>query len=612
MSKTLRSRFLSAEHQLLTSVTLGNDALRAFERIWVTLLSDLSAAIQLKQVDEETMSDIHAIVSQVVILADSLLHMDRDADQTLEAFKSQIDRILSDNEVEDLSPNSVSSFPPHPPPSPSLPAVDFYANPSLCTPTSIHFTAHRWLLPNLHDPYPSAVETASLAQACGCAVKAIQDWFSSARRRIGWTDLSREKFGGSRRETSQAASRAYAEDSDDALPSDIKHAFSIIRANARKLLQELVADLDGDGQITDSILGIQEFVAPLSVVEDDEDDMTPPPPIAGCKRTFSSSGESEDGGIGEAHVDLRPFKRHRPLKLSSSLNQSVPSTSHNQPAQVQYPFDCHGAGQVPMPTIVTAKASCSPTVDVGPIVAGSATSPRKRRLSYASSVERPKRPRGLDHGPRRQTVSDPLPSASEKDMPDVLFSEDWLNAAFGVPSAVDTSGLEASALFNIGLYDHNPATQSLNGMTVSPTCQYEVNDADLATAVVNSFDLSSMGITSTPQSTTGQSEYLETSMLSALEEPFNLSEYQSVSDSLLDWSQFDDIVRSLGSSSPTPSLTSLSSDSSASSTLEPLSSDSSLQLGYLPEADPTVSLTSCLSNLSSELPSLSFSPELIP
>ncbi|TFY53890.1 hypothetical protein EVG20_g9930 [Dentipellis fragilis] len=600
MSKALRSRFLSIEDQFLSSITLGSDAIAAFNHDWASLFRDFSAAVKSQQVDDETMTMAHTIASRVAILADPLLCMDSEMGKLLEDFESEVDRILSDGDVE-VSSSHLN----HPPPSP--PTASQSANHKSDSSPSLHSTARHWLLHNLHDPYPSPSQTASLAGTCGCAVKVVQDWFSSARRRIGWTDLSREKFNGSRRETSRAAARVYVEDSDESLPLDITRAFSVIRANAQNLLQEVVADSDEDVELADSKLDVQGFdycLPALPVVEDDEDDMTPPPPIAGCKRTFGSTRESEDSGAGKMNADValdsRPSKRHRSFKLTSSSNQVAPFTSQNQSVATQYPFSFDGIGQVPM-------SPNAPTKDIHPsfipaeeVVSSSSTSPRKRRLSDASSAERPKRPRGLDHGPRRQTVSDPLPSASG-----VLFSEDWLNAAFGVPSAIDTKGLEAPSPFDIGLYEHNSITHSHDGTIVVPTCQFDISDADLATAVVNLFDLS---FTSTSQPTTSQSECLDSPSLPVFEEPFDLSEYQSVSDSLLDWSQFDDIVRSLGTSSPTPSLTSLSSDSSASSTPNPLSDDSSLQIGYPPEADPTA-LSSCLSDLSNELPSLLSSSE---
>ncbi|KAA1467997.1 hypothetical protein DENSPDRAFT_833181 [Dentipellis sp. KUC8613] len=602
MSKTLRSRLLSSEEQLLASFTLGNVAIASFTEDWATLLFDLGAAIKLKQVDEETMTIAHVISSRVAILADSLFQLESETGKVLATVEHQASRILLHDGVEAQScTDRPSSQPPSPPPPPP---ITHTLDHSVSSPTSasLHCMAHRWLLQNLHDPYPSSAEATSLAGICGCTVKTVQEWFSSARRRIGWTDLASEKFSGSRRETSLAATGAYATDHNDrSLSSDIIHAFFVIRTNAQNLLQELVVESNEDASDVQEI----DCLPPLSTFEED---MTPPPPIAGCKRTLESirgsEGSEADKTNTGAVLDSRPSKRLRSFNSPSISTQGMRSTTETQSIQAQCSLSFDSTEEIPMSH---AKGLPPSTMSTEDAVAGVSTPSRKRRLSDASLVERPKRPRGMDHGPRRQTVSDPLPSMYGAAPPGLLFSEDWLNAALGSSSATDTRDLEPSALLGMGFYDHCPVTHLHNRNSVSPACEFDVSNADLASGVADPFDLSYLCITATSQPAIGQSEGSEQPTFTNFDEPFDLSEYQSVSDSLLDWGQFDDIVRSLGSCSPTPSLTSLSSDSSASSTTNPLCRDSSLEIGYPPESELIGSLSPCLSDLSNNLPSLSLS-----
>lgn len=58
--------------------------------------------------------------------------------------------------------------------------------------------SHRWLCDNLHNPYPSASTKRSIAELSGVSSKVVGEWFSQARRRIGWTTILKNRFGGNR------------------------------------------------------------------------------------------------------------------------------------------------------------------------------------------------------------------------------------------------------------------------------------------------------------------------------------------------------------------------------------------------------------------------------
>ncbi|KAA1467994.1 hypothetical protein DENSPDRAFT_869416 [Dentipellis sp. KUC8613] len=511
---------------------------------------------------------------------------------------------------------TATSFSNPTPPPPSPPSSTLVQR-DLCIPISSQAPATRWLLQNVHDPYPSSAEFASLSEACDCTVKAVQEWFSFARRRIGWTDLSREKFGGSRLETSQAATRAYAEDVDNGLPLDIKRAFSVIKTNALNLFEERITDSD-DGveacrptsaQVPDSYLPL------LSAPIDDEDDMTPPPPIAGCKRTLDAIGESDANEADMAHAELEsdpwPSKRLRFSSLSpagegrASNNQIAPSGTQIQPAVTRCSFNSdHRVALIPTAAVTTVEDAYRSPVPAGEALAKPSPLPQKRRLSDVSAEEHSKRSRGLNSGPRRQTVSNPLPLTFGSGITGIQFSEDWvdgLNDAFRVSNTIDTNDFNSQAILDTD-NDTSSAVQINNREIVSPVCELDINDADLVAAMmITSFDLSS-------SVTIAQSNIIDSSGPSTFKESFDPSEYQSVSDLLFDWSQFDAKSQSLGSSSPTLSLTSLSSDSSLFSTPSTLSDNSFSPSGHL-AAEPAASLPTCSSDMLIESSSLSLPAE---
>src|SRR5262249_26045514 len=70
----------------------------------------------------------------------------------------------------------------------------------------------RWLLKNIHDPYPSNEVKQSISISTGTDARHVNAWFMSVRRRMGWTTLARKYFSGNRADTVDAAYRALVQD----------------------------------------------------------------------------------------------------------------------------------------------------------------------------------------------------------------------------------------------------------------------------------------------------------------------------------------------------------------------------------------------------------------
>ncbi|RXW24042.1 hypothetical protein EST38_g1850 [Candolleomyces aberdarensis] len=102
--------------------------------------------------------------------------------------------------------------------------------------------ASRWLLANLHDPYPSNTVRDSLSKRSGALRKDIDGWFVDARKRIGWSSLRKKHFNNKRAEIVDAAKRFNDGTSDPELPEAVENEFVAIEAAALRLIGQKVQE----------------------------------------------------------------------------------------------------------------------------------------------------------------------------------------------------------------------------------------------------------------------------------------------------------------------------------------------------------------------------------
>lgn len=136
---------------------------------------------------------------------------------------------------------------------------------------ALHEKPYKWVLHNLHNPYPSLATKKSLAKESDISVKLLSDWLSNIRRRIGWNAFSNQYFKGDRALTIDCAQRILLEDVH-ALPysQKIMHDFLRVKEAAERLY---------DGKVAQSELAMKLGVCVLA---------TSPGPIK--KRKTRSSG----------------------------------------------------------------------------------------------------------------------------------------------------------------------------------------------------------------------------------------------------------------------------------------------------------------------------------
>lgn len=91
----------------------------------------------------------------------------------------------------------------------------------------------QWLLDNLHNPYPSTAIKHAMEESPELGNRTVNEWFTRARQRIGWTRLLRDRFGGCRTAATDAAFRAFVRDDPRSpLDAELHAAFVAVKAHA--------------------------------------------------------------------------------------------------------------------------------------------------------------------------------------------------------------------------------------------------------------------------------------------------------------------------------------------------------------------------------------------
>ena len=100
------------------------------------------------------------------------------------------------------------------------------------TPSTV-VSPEKWLLDNLHNPYPPSAVKRVMVESSELGGRTVNEWFTRARQRIGWTRLLRDRFDGCRSAATDAAFRAFIRD-DPSSPLDVElyAAFMAVKAHA--------------------------------------------------------------------------------------------------------------------------------------------------------------------------------------------------------------------------------------------------------------------------------------------------------------------------------------------------------------------------------------------
>lgn len=229
----LYQRLRFTEGDFLTALENGTKMLASYHQTWSTLPDDLPLASENGTTGKETLSLVHFVASRISNIASCYLDVKFEEESFASQLRNDCDAMLHQMNAltlnHDVRANSLDSD--------STPC--FLSTPTLNEEPSFPpflSPAYRWLLDNLHSPYPTAGVKARIAAASSCQVSSVNSWFINARRRIGWTRLCRERFSNCRADMIDAAYRALVEeDLQRMLSPELRHAFITMKVEAEGL-----------------------------------------------------------------------------------------------------------------------------------------------------------------------------------------------------------------------------------------------------------------------------------------------------------------------------------------------------------------------------------------
>lgn len=243
----LKSDILNAETTFLSAQGDSN-ALTSFSKSWDNLNTRIGIAADSFALDEETGLAAQSVANNIAILAESLLSLHLAEDQILLDHMSEVDEILREGSESsrttsiarharaaslhrnDFTYTSIDQMRQH-----------FDDGSASDSTTSSPFVkeASRWLLKHLQNPYPSQKAKLRMVRGSNATIKSVTDWFTHARRRIGWIKICKQHFQGNRHLTADCAQGIFREGATPSTcTSEIAQEFWAMKTAAERLYGE--------------------------------------------------------------------------------------------------------------------------------------------------------------------------------------------------------------------------------------------------------------------------------------------------------------------------------------------------------------------------------------
>nr|AAZ20169.1 homeodomain mating-type protein [Coprinellus disseminatus] len=290
-------------------------------------------------------------------------------------------------------------------------------------PTPYIRLASKWLVANLHNPYPSQQVRTSIAQQTKSSRKDIDGWFLDARKRIGWNEVRRKHFANKRADTVDAAKRFFLNaDPSRLLPPVVESALATIQLRTKELCSDkseeshlatqLEAVIDMKGRIkvptsskihTSAAQTARHYPSPQSSLPGPTSSLTPSPtpsalelPTTAPKRLFSAlSPTDEEEDFPPKRRKSPPVVRKESLPLAPQRNAHIISPEAFLPSPGSPVSSTFDETELQPP-----QRSPAPT-DLK----------RKRQLSDVEGLPSPKRTQTAFTSSRPHADSNPLPVA---------------------------------------------------------------------------------------------------------------------------------------------------------------------------------------------------------
>lgn len=432
-----------------------------FYQTWSNLQLDLEEAVKSESVDDVTLELAFQVASRVEIFAERFSDLFAAVDTLAVEFRNDLDAVFSGLLIDESLITQ---------PGMGLEEAPVRSPRSSNTCPQYIEHAYKWLLRNLHNPYPTREDKASFLRHTTSTKCDLDHWFVDARKRMGWNSLRKSRFSNRRVDIIDAATRFFFQ-SDAKRPLDpgVELEFAEIEARAKDLysdkfiesplaikLDVAVKDLTSDikKQVKDQKKRLKQANRSM------RDALCYPSPERSPGTSPERNLHSQDDlcqiSIGQNNLNLkrsssssepvdsdnaeRPHKRTRlDPSSSSSDNACLPSPA---PSLHEISDDC-GV----LPSTVTP-------LNVAP----SLTIPSKKRKRCLSDVgqDGPKRPPNSRVTPRLQTASDPFPTSKAIPSFDEWYQNTFTAAHRDIPDAVSVKAPDASTPLDIEIYNFAP------------------------------------------------------------------------------------------------------------------------------------------------------------
>lgn len=232
------------EREFINALSLGSGAARSFADRFAHFEQVAQTKLRSDSIEpDSSVAVAHTVALNISTVAGSLIEAEEKADQlSTELFRDIVDVFSTLSLQTNDQPLFMNTAPT--PQSKLLHSSSRCSLSKIASSSSIarestpdYRPSRQWLLQHLHSPYPNLSTRKKLAQQSGVSLKAINEWFTHMRRRVGWTSISRNFFGGNKQLAIDGARCILTEGTGPCYYSeDVIKAFEDMKIKAERLL----------------------------------------------------------------------------------------------------------------------------------------------------------------------------------------------------------------------------------------------------------------------------------------------------------------------------------------------------------------------------------------
>ncbi|EKM49253.1 uncharacterized protein PHACADRAFT_131851 [Phanerochaete carnosa HHB-10118-sp] len=481
---SLQRRLEEAEEHFLSALSSQDDiALEAFRKCWEALCLDFEDAFHAGIVDDSLRKLAQYISSIVVILDESLFHLQQEVKTA--SFMSEIDELFAKMAIDDIvepAPldRAMASR------TRRENAAEDKASSSL---PPIIPLAFDWLVENLQNPYPTTALKLSMATQAGISFRSMDEWFKSVRRHIGWVSIVKRHFKGSRALAIAAAERVLSQNGGDTTTSfEIAADLLAMRSELVNLYPNAKQHScrhapssslpRADSQKPSSFLPYSSLTCgSFSSISELSGGSQSPPSTRPPSLIFTSTDSEDDDRLSlltRSSPTISHYEFDLQLSRESYNDSATSGLLPNLPGLV-YPPD--SSQDVPSSSPVTESAWWpahiydDPVLSINTHFSSTTTVTRKRRRSNADVVPLTKRPR------KNSTPASTKPQAVSTSLPQRRVHYD------GPSSDCDTSSKKGGANSTLDSRLVIDSCCSLHKVRPAESCADQIATVDRSTIV---------------------------------------------------------------------------------------------------------------------------------